>query len=178
MLKRPSQRKKKQGEEGKLNLIPILDAIFNVIFFILMSANFINSFEINSNVPIISSQQPPKDKKEPLALTVEISEKTLVVKTGIPSKTVRRFQVNQEEGDFDYQSLHELMIDLKKKHMDEKTVIFEPDDNVGYDIIIKVMDAVRTLATTDESLYSEDEQGVPVRLNYLFNDIIFGNITG
>ena len=37
----------------KPNLIPIMDAVFIFIFFLLMSAQFIDLFEIGSSVPMV-----------------------------------------------------------------------------------------------------------------------------
>ena len=60
----PTSRRTKKKKQG-LNLIPILDAIFILIFFLLMSAQFVKIYEIGSDVPIVSDQEPPKDKKKP-----------------------------------------------------------------------------------------------------------------
>ena len=59
MYRVPSRRKTKK-QMAKPNLIPILDAVFIFIFFLLMSANFIKIFEISSDVPIVSTVEPPK----------------------------------------------------------------------------------------------------------------------
>ena len=48
MIRAPSGRKNKKKVKP-LNLIPILDSVFIFIFFLLMSANFVEFFEIQSN---------------------------------------------------------------------------------------------------------------------------------
>ena len=57
MLRAPSRRKRKEPVK-RLNLIPILDAVFIFIFFLLMSANFIKIYEVQSDVPIVSTTPP------------------------------------------------------------------------------------------------------------------------
>ena len=88
MLRTPSGRRNHRNRGEKLNLIPILDSVFIFIFFLLMSASFLNLFEISSAVPILSSTPPPPNKRPPLALTVIIEENEISVATGVPS-TIR-----------------------------------------------------------------------------------------
>ncbi len=173
----PSRRKKKKKTD-KLNLVPILDSVFILIFFLLLSAQFIKIFEINSNVPIVSPAEPPPSKKnkEPLSLTVEISKDAIILLTGSNQSELKKFLANPE-GEFPLVDYHTFLIDLKKKHIDEKTVIFEPSEEVEYEQIVKVMDATRLLDKTDETIYKKDEIGNDVPLEFLFDDIIFGNIT-
>lgn len=175
MLRKPSGKSKKKTE-GKLNLVPILDGIFIIVFFILISSNFTKINEINSNVPMVSSKPPEKkEKKDPLALTLEIEKDKLTLRSGVPGKVLTTF--TKINGEFPYASLHSYLIDIKKKNMDEKTIIFEPSEDIEYETIVKIMDTVRSLSNMDETLFANDEQGIPVKLELLFEDIIFGNIT-
>ncbi|MBT3981115.1 MAG: biopolymer transporter ExbD [Bacteriovoracaceae bacterium] len=173
MYRIPSRRRNKR-EDTKLNLTPILDAVFIFIFFLLMSANFIKIFEINSNVPIISSKSPPPAKK-PLALTLQISHTNIVVMTGIPSVVRRSFGKNQD-GEYDLESLHSYLVNLKKRYIQEDSVILEPLVNISYEKIVKIMDTVRTLKNTDDALYKVNKSGIEERLKLLFDKIIFGNL--
>src|SRR6478609_5191316 len=114
MLRVPTSRKRKRPEE-KLNLVPIMDSIFIFIFFLLMSASFLKIYEIGSPIPIVSDQEPPKDEKDPLALTMAIETNVITVSTGIPSKVIQKFQ-RQEGGEFAYDAIHSFLIDIKKQH--------------------------------------------------------------
>jgi len=176
MYSAPSRRRTQNSKGDKLNLVPILDSVFILIFFLLLSAQFIKIYEINSNVPIVSSQPPPPLKKPPLSLTLEITEKKMILLSGQPLSAMKEFAVD-EEGNFPVDELHELLIDVKKKNKEEKTIIIEPSNEVTYEHIVKIMDAVRTFKKTDESVYGKDKDGVDIVLENLFEDIIFGNIT-
>ena len=70
MLRKPS-RKNFKYKFQRPNLIPVLDAVFIFIFFLSLSADFVNLFEINSNVPIVSSAPP--SKTIPLNLTLKVT---------------------------------------------------------------------------------------------------------
>lgn len=152
MYRVPSSLQRKNKERTKLNLIPILDSVFIFIFFLLVSSNFINLKEITSDIPIISDSL--EQDKEPLALTLSIDGDSIKVLTGLSSTLVKTFNFDQ------LSELRDLMIKIKEDHEDEKTIIFEPADNVDYEQMVKLMDIVRQTEENEE----------------LFSNIVFGNI--
>ncbi len=171
MLRKPS-RKNFKYKFQRPNLIPILDAVFIFIFFLLFSANFVNLFEINSNVPIVSTAPP--SKKIPLNLTLRITPSTLTLKTGLSGRVVKR--IRKDNNGYNLNELHQSLIRIKKRNINERTIIFEPTNSVDYETIVKIMDEVILLRRTDEALYKKDSEGTDVRIKALFDDIIFGNI--
>jgi biopolymer transport protein ExbD len=174
MLKVPSSRKRKKPEE-KLNLIPIMDSIFIFIFFLLMSATFLKINEVGSDVPIISDSEPPKNDKDPLALTLVIETNEIILSQGIPSRPVQKFQ-RQADGLFNYEELHSVLIGIKKEHVKENSIIFEPVGDLTYEEIVKIMDAVRKMNKTDEAIYMPNKEGVDEKLKELFSKIVFSNL--
>lgn len=179
MLRAPSSRKRKKGVQ-KLNLIPILDAVFIFIFFLLMSANFIKIYEVSSDIPIISDREPPKNKK-PLALTARIYQNDIKIYTGVPSRNINTI-TKTADGEYDYEALHNYLIGLKQRFRTERGIILEPQIDIEYDKLVKVMDAVRLLRRTDPEMYHKikDKEGneTEERHYYLFDKIVFGNIQG
>lgn len=174
MLKVPSARKRKKKDEP-LNLVPIMDAIFIFIFFLLSSATFLKIYEVGSDVPIISDSEPPKKEKDPLALALEITDNEIIVSTGLPARVNKRFK-RLDDGKFDLASLHDYLIDVKKANLDENTIILEPVGDLTYDEIVKIMDAVRKLNRTDEAIYKKNKDGIDEKLQELFSKIIFSNL--
>lgn len=174
MLRVPTSRKRKKPEE-KLNLVPIMDSVFIFIFFLLMSASFLKIYEIGSDVPIISDAEPPKDQKDPLALTLEIDNDSITLSRGLPSRAVRTFR-RGPDGEFNYEELHGVLVGIKKQHVDEETIIFEPKGDLTYEEIVKIMDAVRMLNRTDEAIFKTNKDGIDEKINTLFSKIIFSNL--
>lgn len=172
--KLPTRRHSKKEPE-RLNLIPILDAVFIFIFFLLMSAQFVKIFEINSDVPIVSEAEPPKDQKDPLALTLSINNSGFALSAGLPAKTIKKIP-KTADGLYDLNALHEFLVDLKQKNKKEKSIVFMPKVDLPYEIIVDIMDAVRMLKKTDEAIFIKDKDGVDVKVNELFNKIVFGNL--
>ena len=174
MLRVPTSRKRKKPQE-KLNLVPIMDAVFIFIFFLLMSTSFLRIFEIGSDIPIISDSSPPKDKKVPLALTLEIKKNQMILSRGIPSKTLKVFRRSKGE-EFDYEEIHKELIEIKKRHVDEETIILVPSEDLSYDEIVKIMDSVRMLRNTDEAIFKKNKDGLEEKIRTLFSKIIFSNL--
>lgn len=174
MLRVPTSRKRKKPDE-KLNLVPIMDSIFIFIFFLLMSASFLKIYEIGSPIPIISDQEQPKDKKEPLALTMVLDNNEIILSSGVPSTTIQKF-ARQPDGEFNYDEIHSFLIEIKKKNLDEDSIIFEPIGDLTYEEIVKVMDAVRVLNKLDEAIFKPNREGIDEKIKTLFDKIIFSNL--
>jgi biopolymer transport protein ExbD len=174
MLRVPTSRKRRKNEE-KLNLVPIMDAVFIFIFFLLMSASFLNIYEIGSPIPLISDSQPPKEQKDPLALTLTAQTNAIVLSRGVPSRSFKKFS-RQADGEFNYDEIHASLIELKQKYVNEDTIIFEPVGDLTYEEIVKIMDAVRMLHRTDEAIFKTNKDGIDEKIQELFSKIIFSNL--
>ena len=173
-MKTPSSRRKKKPVE-KLNLVPIMDAVFIFIFFLLMSAQFLQVMEIGSDVPILSEAEPPKKDKDPLALQLKIEEQGLTLLAGLNPRVIGSFKRNTD-GLYELDSLHQKLVELKKSNLDEESIILQPEWDISYDEIIKIMDTVRILKNTDEALFKKDKDGIEQKVKTLFAKIIFGNL--
>ena len=92
----------------------------------------------------------------------------------MPSYAIKSFgKIGETE--YDLESLHNYLVELKSKHKKEKTIVIEPLFDVTYEQIVKIMDAVRMFRKTDPKI-TILQDGVDVFVEELFNDIIFGNI--
>jgi biopolymer transport protein ExbD len=175
VLRAPSRRKRKEPVP-RLNLIPILDAVFIFIFFLLMSANFIKIFEVQSDVPIVAVN-PPKNKKNPLALTLKVQGTGFVLYRGVPSRYMSKIS-KMPSGEYDMEKLHTFLVSLKKKYAEERDIVLEPVVDIDYEVIVKIMDTVRLYRNTDEEVWIKDKDGIDTKAKFLFDKIVFGNIRG
>lgn len=175
-MKLPSGRRKKRPQD-KLNLVPIMDAVFIFIFFLLMSAQFLQIMEIGSDVPIISDAQPPKPDKDPLALQLKIEENALTLMRGLQSQVVARYP-RKGDGSYDLELLHQKLVEIKKTRINEENIILQPEWDISYDEIIKIMDTVRLLNNTDDAIFKKGKDGIDEKVKTLFAKIIFGNLMG
>lgn len=157
-------RKKKKTQ--KLNLIPILDAIFIFIFFLLMSAQFIDIYEIGSDAPITSTSTKKLDKK-PLNLTLVLKDEQVIVKTGVEETTYKTHQFS------DLGALNETLMELKKKHPEESSAIIKPFKNFKYKKIVKVIDNTREITKPNVYITALDKNNRKYPTKILFEKIIF-----
>ena len=100
----------------------------------------------------------PKNQKKPLALTVEITKSGFLLSTGVPSKRIKNIR-KTKEGDYDLVTLHDFLVNLKKTNLKEETIVLEPIVDLTYEEIVKIMDEVRLLKKTDDSLFVKDKDG-------------------
>lgn len=117
----------------KLNLVPILDSVFIFIFFLLMSAQFIDVYEIGSNIPV-AKEVPQEQKKDPLNLVVELDKEKIVVKTGMRSIASKTFSPD------DLDKMTSYLQELKAKNPDENTMILKSNPKVNFQEVVKVID--------------------------------------
>lgn len=162
---------KKRKPFPKLNLIPIMDSVFIFIFFLLMSAQFMEIVEIGTDLPMISEVPKQINKKKMLNLILEIKENKITIKTGLNEK-VKRI-ITKKEGEFDFIKLRSVLIALKKNWIEESTVILRPSKAITYKQIIPVIDACRALNKTEVAIIGKRKNGKDLKTKTLFDQVIF-----
>lgn len=156
MLNTPSSRRNREEEDEKLNLIPILDSVFILIFFLLTSAQFLKIYNIGGDAPIVSTTPPPKKKKN-LDLEIKISKSRVQIFTygkGSPDKS---YALNKDS----LSGFHKHLVNLKEKNPKETSLVVKVNQNVIYDDMVLVLDRVRYYK-------GESEEDSP-----LFNQLVF-----
>lgn len=163
--------KRKIKKLAKLNLIPIMDAVFIFIFFLLMSAQFLEIREISSDAPSVAEVEVEKMKKEPLNLMLEISDKTIKVKTGFDANLKKTF--TSLEGEFNLDAIQAYIVSLKSQYIEEETVVLKPDTTVAYEKIVQIMDTVRSIKYGKTPVVGKNTKGETIQTNVLFDKIVF-----
>jgi biopolymer transport protein ExbD len=141
----------------KLNLVPILDSVFIFIFFLLMSAQFVDVYEIGSSIPMTKESKEEKQDKDPLNLTLEITKSKIVVKTGLRSPRSRTFASEQKK------EIKEYLTELKKSHPKENTMILKADPKVSFQSLVTVIDTTQNPKEMKKPLFEQivfDNNGV------------------
>ncbi len=148
-------RKLKRPE--KLNLVPILDSVFIFIFFLLMSAQFLDVYEIGSSLPMTKEAKDENQEKDPLNLTLEITKEQIVVKTGLRRPRSRSFASTQTKEMQDY------LTELKRTHPKENTMILKADPKVSFQKLVTVIDSTQAPKDSKEKMFEQivfDNSGV------------------
>ena len=156
----------------KPNIVPILDAVFIFIFFLLMSAEFIKFYIINSDAPAIKMVDSLGNNQDrPLNLALEILPNRIIIKTN-PEGQVRNV-LSMKNGDYDWDKLLEIIITLKKKNIEENSIILRPHDKIAYKTVIRFIDVVRELPNKLSPLVAKNKKGNQVEAKVLFDRVIF-----
>lgn len=158
-----------EPNEGKLNLIPIMDAVFIFIFFLLFSAQFIKMFEIETDAPIVSqTPQIAKPDEDPLNLKIKILESKIEVTTGQNEKIVATLIRSSKT---DIEKLKTIVLDLRKRFPDDDYAILAPVSSIPYEDIIEVIDLIQTLPEGMKTLNLE-VKGKSIEKKKIFTQVV------
>lgn len=141
----------------KLNLVPILDSVFIFIFFLLMSAQFVDVYEIGSSVPMTKEAKQENQEKDPLNLTLEVTKSQIVVKTGLRSPRSRTFASEQKK------EIREYLTELKRQNPKENTMILRADPKISFQNLVTVIDSTQSAPDDKAKLFEQivfDNNGV------------------
>ena len=107
----------KVKKEMRINLIPILDAVFIFIFFLLTSYKAVHLREIGTDRPITKEGSESKD--DPWSLKLAIKKNKILIKMGTKEKVIEVIK-RDAEGKFALKSLHEKLVAIKKTKLKAK----------------------------------------------------------
>lgn len=138
MLKR---RKYEFENAEKLNLLPLMDAIFIFIFFLLSSSDMNDFREISPAIRKISELTESSEiKDDPLNLKIIASYERLIIQKGLEETVVKSIEGFGEE---QLRELSDSILLLKKQYSKENNIIVLPAKQFRFEDIIKVLDAIK-----------------------------------
>ena len=149
-----------------LNIVPMIDMMVILVFFLLFTAVFSNTNILELNLPAPNSSVPELPKGLQLEVivrknSIEIADRNSGVLRSLPMK----------DGGYDYKGLSEFLQFVKSKYptTTEASVLLEQD--IPYDVLVQTMDNVRLYQMNDAPLFTKVE---------LFPDISVGDapVTG
>lgn len=135
--------KKPKQKEQKLNLVPIMDSVFILIFFLLFSTKFIEMYEINADTPVVKEVPDDQDPdKNPLNLILKLETNKITMTVGLDEKVHSTFK-KTKDGDFDFKEINATIAKVRLRKKKEQTVIVRSKKSVKYRTIVNVMDAIK-----------------------------------
>jgi biopolymer transport protein ExbD len=144
-----------------LNIVPMIDMMVILVFFLLFTAVFSNTNILELNLPAPNSSVPELDKGLQLEIIVrkdniEIADRNSGVLRTLPKK----------EGEYDYAGLSEFLQFVKSKYPDTlaASVLLEPE--IPYDVLVQTMDNTRVWLNSE---------GIGLTKVELFPDISVGD---
>jgi biopolymer transport protein ExbD len=180
---RASKKKKhRTAETFDINVTPMVDMFSVLISFLLIAAVFSATGQARVDVPFLSSRAPEepqeKDKNPPVNLTLAVSadKAELQVTGGKIGEVPQKFEYLLVDSGLD--ELQGKIYEYRKEDIRVDTITLMTDEELKYELLVKVIDAVRVLKTTREPLSLPADYKPPrgVEQDALIPKIIMGNI--
>jgi len=144
-----------------LNIVPMIDMMVILVFFLLFTAVFSNTNILELNLPAPNSSVPELPKGLQLEVivrknTIEIADRNSGVLRALPRK----------EGEYDYKGLSDFLQFVKSKYPTVMAANVLMEEDIPYDVLVQTMDSVRLFEKDDAPAFTKVE---------LFPDISVGD---
>jgi biopolymer transport protein ExbD len=156
----------KRGDKNppELEITAFMNLMVVLVPFLLITAVFSQMSILELNLP--PANQPRPDQNQPQK---EVNFELIIRKNSITvadtlGGAIKSFDATG--GSFDMKGINDLLVRIKEKFPDKLNITLLLEQNVNYDILVQVMDAVRVV--------TQIEEGVPVKRE-LFPQIAIGD---
>lgn len=188
MASRRRKRRRGGGEaSGKpveLNVMPFVDVFSLLTTFLLFSAVFIQIGIVEVQVPFFTNKPSSKDdekSKRLISVNITVQKKVIEIETFYKepprSSDISKFQ-NDDSG---IDKMHNKLVDIRTEHPDTDKVTLFVDDEVIYEKVIDIIDAIKLLSEDDPYVpqpgeKSGDSNTGTAQNRYLYPKVVMGNI--
>jgi biopolymer transport protein ExbD len=166
-------------ESPELNIMPFIDIFSMLNTFLLVSAAFVGLGILEVQIPFLSNSSEIKEPpSRSFNIRVDVADAEIKVTsewTEQPfEKSVKTFKVDEA----DIELFHQEMIALRTKVPDNDKVTVFSDDSVKYEILIKAIDAIKSMREKEPplALPNADELKRTGRDRYLFEKVVIGSV--
>lgn len=178
-MRRMKKIKINHHSEFELDLAPLLAVMVKLVPVLLISSAFVQMMVIETELPQVVSEAIQRQEQQPtptnVAIEVDAKEGINIVITEKGKDQVENIPL--KNGAFDYPTLHQKLIAVKKAHPEIFKIELNPDGKVPYNEVVKVMDEARQ--AHDSSIkfpVFDTKQGKNVETNYMFPEVVFANM--
>ncbi len=141
------RRDRRKKQVGELNLVPMIDILVVLVFFLLVNSTGVSILGLN--LPDASKKSEPDPTRLPL--TVTVFGNGLVLTEG--GSELGRFG-SAAEG-YDYKGLSERLLAVKNSRPDETRITLLVEPATTHDTLVQTMDAVRITPTENGRILRE-----------------------
>lgn len=168
------------SHEFELDLAPLLAVMVKLVPVLLVSSAFVSIMMIETDLPQVVKEAiaQQENKKETTSIQLDINGKSgiriIVDKSG--NQQIENVPL-KSDGSFDFNLLHQKLISVKAANPEVFRLELNPEANISYKEIVKIMDEARK-ARTKEALFPvfDSKQGKEIETDYMFPDVVFVNM--
>lgn len=166
------------SHEFDLDLAPLLSVMVKLVPVLLLSSAFVQVMVIETELPQ-AVQQALQDNELQKSVVVKMkvdSSRNAVIEVSENNQT-QQLRIPASEGRFNYTQIHDNLVQVKAKHPQIFRMEIEPDAQVSYSEIVKLMDEARIKRDKKTGFEVLDKiSGKTTSTYYMFPDVVFSNI--
>ncbi|MGI9249641.1 MAG: ExbD/TolR family protein [Pseudohongiellaceae bacterium] len=134
---------KHKADDSKIDLTPMLDVVFILLIFFVVTATFLSETAINAASNDNNNEEPPPPDEENRNMLFEIGPNDEIILNGNPRPIIDT-QIRSN-------------IDQLRAENPEATVIIQPDERSKVNTLVMIMDAARQAGVQDISIIEPDD---------------------
>ena len=166
MARRHHYKRRTKDAAHEIDVTTFLNLMVVLVPFLLITAGFSRLTIVELNLP--SSAGGPSNNENAFRVEVIVREAGMEITNG----TQMIASIPKKDGEYDFQTLSDFMIELKQEYPDHDAASVLMEAQIPYDYLIQVMDIVRSV----ELPVKEPIEGEPeFELYALFSEISVGD---
>lgn len=131
-----------------LNLTPLMDVMSNILFFLLATFGASVIAILPTTVPVRSDDSSVDSALDRVTVTLRADAQALTISCESGTLTdeqlaTYRARLGKRSGQYDHEALTAALKRVKERFPGSKTLVLVPDDDLLYDVLVKLMDASR-----------------------------------
>ncbi len=155
-------------EKLTLNLVPIMDAVFILIFFLLFSVQYIKLREIEAQAPVVSTVKNKQKEEKHLNLKIKILKNTIQIFTGVEENLY--FEMSKFEASFS-KKIKMILMKLRRSFPDDDYAILLPEKTISYKEIVEVIELIQILPDKQKEIFLK-KNGKDLKINKIFSQVV------
>lgn len=137
----------KKIEIPKINVVPILDAVFIFIFFLLMNTQIGEFFQIVTSKPLVKSVTASQmEELKGKFFKIKVTKEKIFFTETAKERVLKEFDWTPEG----LTALHEFAVQMKEKNPKEKSIVIKSKEDIKYKDLVKVVDTVQRKIETGQ----------------------------
>ncbi|MCK4707285.1 MAG: biopolymer transporter ExbD [Gammaproteobacteria bacterium] len=133
------KRKNHIKDDEEMNITAFMNLMVILVPFLLITAVFSKIAILELNIPK-GGGAADKNKKPQLELQIIVRENLIDIQDGVVG-LIKRFKIENQETN--WQKISDLLVQLKDKFPDKENVTILLEEDVPYQMLVKVMDRAR-----------------------------------
>ena len=144
---RPKPRRQRRASEASLNLVPLLTLIAMLIPFVLLSGKYTSYSVIDATAPKLRKAEAGEEGSAAVVVRVDASGFRVWGEDDVLTPEMAKVPCEPspcaDSGSYDYVGLKQRLASIKAARPLRREVVLAPTAQVPYDVIVRVIDAVR-----------------------------------